>query len=111
MNRLHPTLLLLLFFTLPITSHAAGFRCGNKLVNEGDNFATVLQTCGEADYTMAMPDRVVYHKVRQGQDSMAIAEPIKVDLWIYQGSPNTFSRNLYFENGILVKIELGDKGS
>lgn len=89
----------------------AGMRCGNKLVSEGDNFADVVNICGEADSTIDMGSKVIYREVRQGAETAAIAESVKQDLWIYNEGPNKFIRNLYFENGILVKIENGKRGN
>lgn len=88
----------------------AGMRCGNDLVSEGDRFDQVKKVCGEADATVDMGDRTLYHTVYNGDQAMTVAESIKLDMWVYHLGPNLFSRNLYFENGILVKIELGDRG-
>lgn len=87
----------------------AGLRCGNDLVSIGDNFDRVRNTCGEADAEYDMGTRVIYRQVEVESQTAGIAESIKVDMWVYRGKPNTFTRELYFENGVLVKIELGDR--
>lgn len=99
----------LLFSTLPLMSWA-GMRCGNLLISEGDNFAEVENICGAADSTIDMGTKVIYKQVQQGEQSAAIAESIKQDLWVYNRGPNKLIRNLYFENGILVRIESGGRG-
>ncbi|MGB5985345.1 MAG: DUF2845 domain-containing protein [Desulfobacterales bacterium] len=35
---------------------------------------------------------------------------IEFERWIYQLGAQRFARHLLFENGILIRIELGDKG-
>lgn len=87
----------------------AGMRCGKQLVLKGYNFDEVSQLCGEADATYAMADRYIYRSIKNNIEENAIAEVIKVDLWVYRGGENELSRNLYFENGVLVKIELGKR--
>lgn len=93
----------------PSLSVAASMRCGKHLVLEGYNFDQVVRACGEADSSYPMAERYIYKKVQNSYEEAGIAEVIKVDLWVYRGAENDFTRNLYFENGILVKIELGDR--
>lgn len=93
---------------LPLLS-AASMRCGKNLVHEGDNFDKVRRTCGEADATYAMGERYVYRSIRNTVEAAAVADTVKVDMWVYRGSNNELTRNLYFENGILVEIELGER--
>lgn len=87
----------------------AGMRCGKQIVVEGDHFDKVSRICGEADSTYAMGDKYIYRNIKNSAEEAAIAEVIKVDMWVYRGTERNFSRNLYFENGILVKIELGER--
>lgn len=87
----------------------AGMRCGKQVVLEGYNFDRVKRICGEADSTYQMGDKYIYRSVKNSVEEAAVAEVIKVDMWVYQGNDNNLVRNLYFENGILVKIELGDR--
>lgn len=86
---------------------AAGMRCGNQLVLKGYNFDEVSQVCGEADSTYDMGEKYIYRSVRNSVEEAAIAEVVNVEMWVYRGPDNKFSRNLYFENGILVDVELG----
>lgn len=102
--------LVLFVLLLPAFSFAAGLRCGNKIVEIGDNFEQVLNTCGEADATFDMGNRVIYREVDRGEQALGVAESIKLDMWVYRPGHGSFSRHLHFENGILVKIELGDRG-
>lgn len=94
-----------------LSSHAvAGMRCGTKLVSIGDHFNRVEEICGQADATYPMSDKVYYRKIFNGFEEVGVAEQVRVDMWVYHLGENSFRRNLYFENGILVKVELGKRG-
>lgn len=84
----------------------AGMRCGQKLVLEGDNFDKVTRTCGEPDATYSLGEKYIYRSVNNSVEEAGIAEAVQVHMWVYRGTPNELVRNLYFENGTLVKIEL-----
>lgn len=102
------TLLAVAVAGFPLLS-VASMRCGKNLVHEGDNFDKVSRTCGEADATYAMGERYVYRSIRNTVEEAAVADVVKVDMWVYRGSDNELTRNLYFENGILVDIEIGER--
>lgn len=88
---------------------AASMRCGKQLVLEGYDFDQVQQICGEADATYSLGDKYLYRSVGNRVEQATIAEVVKVDKWVYRGDERRFTRNLYFENGVLVKIELGGR--
>lgn len=105
------TLKVLLLITLCAPFGAlASMRCGTQLVLEGYDFDRVEQLCGAADSTYPLGERYIYRTVKNWHQEASIAEVVQVDLWVYRGSRNTMSRKLYFENGILVRIEVGDHG-
>ncbi len=87
----------------------AGMRCGTNLVSEGDRFDQVKTACGEADSEYDMGSRTLYRTVYSGEEAMTVSESIKLDMWVYELGAHKFRRNLHFENGVLVKIELGDR--
>lgn len=89
------------------SSAFASMRCGKQLVFKGDDFDRVSSLCGEADSTRSLGDKYIYRSVGNSTEQAAIAEVIKVDMWIYRGGEHNITRKLYFENGVLVKIELG----
>ncbi len=86
----------------------ATMRCGTQLVLEGYDFDRVEQLCGAADSTYTLGERYIYRTVKNHHQEASIAEVVHVDLWVYRGSRNTMPRKLYFEDGILVRIEVGD---
>ena len=87
----------------------AGMRCGKNLVSEGDRFDQVKSACGEGISTYDMGSRTVYRTVYNNEEAMTVSESIKLDMWVYELGAHKFRRNLHFENGVLVKIEMGDR--
>ncbi len=90
----------------PGWAFASGMRCGKHLVLEGYSFDKVSRLCGEADSAYQVGEKYIQHAVRNDFQEAAIAEVVRVDKWVYRGSETQFTRNLYFENGVLVRIEL-----
>jgi len=72
----------------------AGFRCGSKLVNEGDRSSEVLNKCGQP----ATRDMVGYTDTLNGNQGLQIEE------WSY-GPYNGMLYFLTFEGGRLRQIE------
>lgn len=89
-------------------SPAFAFRCGTKLVSEGDSRAEVQAKCGEpAD---KVTQRSVYRRpviwsygrpYYVGEDFMEIP----VESWTYNLGPNKLMRRVRFENGFVAQIE------
>jgi hypothetical protein len=89
-------------------SPAFAFRCGSKLVSEGDSRAEVMAKCGEpADI---VTQRSVYRRPMIwangrpyyiGQDFMEVP----VESWVYNLGPNKLMRRVRFEDGIVAHIE------
>lgn len=84
----------------------AGMRCGQKLVLKGDTFDKVTRTCGEPDATYSLGEKYLYRSVNNSTEEVGVAESVQVHMWVYRGTENELVRNLYFENGVLVKTEL-----
>lgn len=102
-----PTLSFLIL--IPGMASAAGMRCGTHLVLEGYDFARVEQLCGEPDSAYSLGERYVYNSVRNATQEATIAEVIRLDQWVYRQHQNGLTRILHFENGRLVRIELGNR--
>ena len=88
-----------------VPAHA--FRCGDKLVEEGDTRAEVRARCGE-------PVEITYGSILRapvywwhGQPIRVGSDPVEVpvEIWLYNFGPNRFMRRLRFEDGELVEIE------
>jgi hypothetical protein len=89
------------------SSPAHAFRCGNKLVLEGDTRTEVRRKCGEpAEVTRKTILRtpVYWWHGQPIQVSSDLAE-VPVEIWLYNLGPNQLMRRLRFEDGELVDIE------
>ncbi len=86
-------LLIALLALLSLPAHA-GFRCGQKLVNEGDRSSEVLRKCGQP----ATRDLIGYTDTRYGNLGLQVEE------WSY-GPNNGLYYYLTFEGGRLRQIE------
>lgn len=75
----------------------ASMRCGNNLINEGDNKFEVIQKCGEPDKRETFDPLI-------GSDNKPANKSVSVENWMY-GPSNGMNRYLKFIDGILVKIE------
>jgi hypothetical protein len=99
----------ILVFGLLACSPAFAFRCGNKLVSEGDTREQVVSKCGEpADIiNMASVFRrpIVYgYRGRPYYVGENYVE-VPVESWIYNLGPNKLMRRLRFEGGLVTDIE------
>ena len=86
----------------------AAFRCGNKIITEGDTRSEVAAKCGEPDDVIAQKSvfrrPVIWSYGRPyfiGEDYIEIP----VESWIYNLGPNKLMRRLRFEGGVVTEIE------
>lgn len=77
---------------LPFTSHAEGFRCGNKLVMEGDTTTEIQLKCGKP----LSEEDLGYQK--DGDDY------VKVTRLVYDLGSGKFLRILEMRNGKLYQV-------
>lgn len=97
-----------LLFGLLAAAPAFAFRCGSKLVSEGDTRVAVAAKCGEPDEVVTM--RSVYRRpviwtdgrpYYIGQDFIEIP----VESWVYNLGPNKLMQRVRFEGGVVTEIE------
>ena len=86
-----------LFSAGPSSATADTLRCGDELVVRGQRPYEVLERCGSPYYE----DRRVEWRYP--------GFTVYVDEWVYDGGNNRFRRELLFENGRLVDINLRPK--
>jgi hypothetical protein len=98
----------LLLFGLLACSPAFAFRCGTKLVSEGDSRSEVAAKCGEPTEVVSQRSvfrrPVVWNYGRPyfvGEDFIEIP----VEVWLYNLGPNKLMRRLRFEGGYVTDIE------
>jgi hypothetical protein len=97
-----------LILGLLAASPAFAFRCGNKIVSDGDTREQVAAKCGEP--TEVVKQRSVYRRPAIwtqegpyyiGEDFMEIP----VEAWVYNLGPNKLMQRVRFEGGVVVDIE------
>jgi hypothetical protein len=100
--------LLVLGFLACLPALADTFRCGTKLVGDGDSRAEVASKCGEptdiVEHGSVFRRPVVWGYGRPmyvGEDAVEIP----VEVWLYNLGPNKLMRRLRFEGGYVVEIE------
>jgi hypothetical protein len=86
---------------------AYAFRCGDKLVDEGDTRTEVRSKCGEPVEIIrkSILRALVYwwhgRPIRIGTELVEVP----VEIWLYNFGPDKLMRRLRFEDGELVDIE------
>jgi hypothetical protein len=106
MYRLATILALSLLASAP--SYADDFRCGRRIVSDGDSRAEVLAKCGEPADVVTL--KSVFHRPAIWSDGRPyyIGEDymeIQVESWTYNLGPNKLMRRIRFEDGIVTDIE------
>lgn len=100
-------------------------RCGNKIINTGDNKPKVLARCGEPDFAETQErrypsycrERNYYNRDRYSYNdygysyrrsrrvhNYSICHIKIVDVWTYNFGPRKFIKELIFQNGYLKEI-------
>lgn len=89
-------------------SPAFAFRCGTKIVSEGDTREAVAAKCGEPTEVIGQGNvlrrPVIWNRGRPyfiGEDFMEIP----VESWVYNLGPNKLMRRVRFEGGVVTEIE------
>jgi hypothetical protein len=98
---------------------SSGFRCATgRLVDVGDRLVEVRTKCGEPDATHRRTEKRKVSReleARQGPYKEEIEESrtveISIDEWTYDLGRNRLVRHLVFEDGRLVSVAEGDRGS
>ena len=120
--QLHPLLPAICALFLLAAGPALAFRCGAKVVTEGDHYSKVLKYCGEP---IGVQERVIYRAGRTRPriltdesngipvDREVLAYDrsyveVQVEEWTYNFGPRRLMQLVRFENGFVVEIdELG----
>lgn len=86
---------------------ADSFRCGVRLVSDGDSIDKVAALCGPP--TDVQRREVLQRPIRwyRGRPYYTSYEPvpIPIEYWTYNLGPNKLMRRLKFEDGLLVDVE------
>lgn len=120
--KLSRILLLLLPFSILLCNNPAAadryFRCQHELVSIGDTTAKVLDKCGKPDKLDRWKEfhndsmtQIYDYKTERYIAPKEVPNPILMERWTYNLGDHRFTRYLYFQNGELIRIETGEKGS
>lgn len=90
-----------------LATPAWAFRCGNRLVTEGDTQESVRAKCGnpsEIQHRELLRPAVIWRYGRPFRVGNGVIE-VSGESWIYNLGPNRFMRRVRFEDGVVVEIE------
>lgn len=79
----------------PASAAADGMRCGRELVRDGHRTWDVVKRCGEPTSAVRRVEALT---------------GITYDDWTYDFGRTEFVRHLFFQNGVLVHIAIGEYG-
>jgi hypothetical protein len=114
-----PLLAAALSLLLLAAGPALAFRCGNKVVSEGDHYSKILGICGEP---VGVQQRVIYRSGRtqpqliyEGPGGLRVEREVlqydrsyvevQVEEWTYNFGPRRLMQLVRFENGFVTDIE------
>lgn len=100
------------------------FRCGTRLISEGDHLPRVLDLCGDPNYVETWQEERIYkyhykptysqkrhhHKTKSYKKPFLVKKFVTIERWTYNLGSHRLVRHLVFENGILVRIRAGEHG-
>lgn len=104
MNRRALAYLPVMLAALVATQPAWAFKCGSRLVREGDRIFEVLEKCGPPIYASRHTE---YRDTRFFQYGYTFGEivPVEIEEWLYDFGRRRFVQRLLFENGVLVNVQ------
>ena len=90
-----------------VPAAADTFRCGTRLVTDGDSASKVERLCGPpTDITrseiLRRPILWRFGRPHYLSDELL---PVSVEFWTYNLGPNKLMRRLRFEDGLVVRID------
>jgi hypothetical protein len=88
-------------------AHAEAFRCGTRLVTDGDTAAKVFALCGEPSEvrrSSILRRPVLWLHGRPYYLSDDLVE-VPIETWTYNLGPQKLMRQLRFEDGVLVEVK------
>ena len=86
---------------------ADSFRCGTRLVTDGDSTDKVEALCGKpssVERREILQRPIRWYRGRPYYSSFE-PEPIPIEYWTYNLGPHKLMRRLKFEDGLLVDVE------
>lgn len=106
---------LLLVAMLILSNPAYALKCGSSLIVEEERKVDVLKKCGDpvtidqrVEYEGLLQEHNLYSSDHQAHYSLGYEQhkPIYIEEWTYNFGPRRLMRVIYFENGVVEKIEV-----
>lgn len=115
----HPLLVAACSLLLLAAGPALAFRCGSKVVSEGDHYSKILKFCGEP---IGVQQRVIYRSgptrpriLTEGPNGLTIEREVlqydrsyvevQVEEWTYNFGPRRLMQLVRFEDGFVTEVE------
>ena len=113
------TLVWVAILGLPFAAAAdSDLRCGNRIVSIGATPLEVTNICGEPDYVEQWEEggegyiyQLFDYETERYLAPRLLKGPVRMERWTYNFGTNKFIRFLTFQNGRLIRIKTGDKGT
>jgi hypothetical protein len=93
-------------------------RCSNRVVSLGATPPEITDKCGDPDYVEQWEEggagyiyQLFDYETGRYMAPRLLKGPVRMERWTYNFGSNKFVRYLTFQNGRLIKIKTGDKGS
>jgi len=100
-------LLLTMISMFLFVSESHAFRCGNRLINEGDSMAMVKKRCGAPE----LAERRQIEQIIKYVSGESRTTFLNVEQWLYDMGSNQLIRRLRFEDDKLVSMKTREHGS
>src|SRR5512138_79997 len=85
---------------------AYAFRCGNRVITQGDPADKVLQFCGSPVSTQTRhAERPYIDELGRSYLYRGLVEEVLIEEWTYNLGPNQFMRLVRIENGRVVEVK------
>ncbi len=96
-------------------------RCGTRIISVGDTKDKVEYACGEPNTVDSWEEEQIRHdpyyepfwngrRYEQRVYYRPVTVFVNVDRWTYNYGSTRFLQHLIFKNGVLKKIDIGEKG-
>jgi hypothetical protein len=95
-----PTLLMILSFVVVSGAMADSYRCGRKVVRDGDPVSYLLKICGEPRFKDSGSSMIEVEGVRR---------KTRVQRWYYKKSSRSLEHIVLIHGGKIAAIEVGGR--
>ncbi|MGH3429199.1 MAG: DUF2845 domain-containing protein [Terriglobales bacterium] len=87
---------------VPLLGTAQSVRCGGKIINEGVTKAVVLASCGTPTQ---VGNRSGALEPAFGEVTPPSSDDGQIDVWTYNFGPTRLMQRIWFEDGLVKRVE------